>query len=109
MRTTTNYNLKVPETADTILGSIGDYADDLDSLDTILKGLDDSKIIHIADEETIKLDSCADGIYIADGTVTLENYDDLSTENNIEVEKGTIILCGYRYGWNFIPNPRLCL
>ena len=44
MQQTTNYNLKKPGMTDTVADSIPAYADNLDDIDTLIKGLDDDKV-----------------------------------------------------------------
>jgi hypothetical protein len=44
MQQTTNYSLKKPELIDTVADSIPAYADNLDDIDTLIKGLDDDKV-----------------------------------------------------------------
>ena len=48
MQQTTNYNLKKPGMTDTVADSIPAYADNLDDIDTLIKGLDDGKVDKIS-------------------------------------------------------------
>jgi len=48
MQQTTNYNLKKPGMTDTVAASIPAYADNLDDIDTLIKGLDDGKVDKIS-------------------------------------------------------------
>jgi hypothetical protein len=80
MQQTTNYNLKKPGMTDTVADSIPAYATNFDTIDTLIKGLDDDKV----DKEVGKVLSTND--YTTDEKNKLAGIEAGAEVNNISDE-----------------------